>query len=371
MIHLRLATPDDDATLRALLRGNPMPGWVSMAMTREPSFFAGAGHFGREWVVLGHAAEDVGEKKDARRTGIGEAGEAVGMYVCTEQPLHWNGMQTQVGYLGGLRIKPRYRHRFRLLKIGYASIPHFAAECKAALWYTAIVSENRTARRLLEAGLRGLPRYRPLNELVTLALPKARGRRHGAWRRAMPGELENLCRFHNQQAGRYQVSPVMDPVRAEATGAVFYCIDGNTGPSAVMALWNQQAYKQAMACAYRMPLNAFLPLYNGYARLAKRIVLPPPGKALDQTFLAFLAVSGTCEDEFLMLLEDALALCPTAVMSLGLHAGHRWLEPVLKRFRPTAYRTWIYTVAFDDAVQHCACIRPPDGRPAQPEVAVL
>ena len=308
MIRLSLATPDDDATLRALLRDNPMPSWVSMALTREPSFFAGANRFGREWAVLGRVGGNPGNAGDAgdageagnsgttSETGADGAGavadDVVGMYACAEQPLHWNGVETAMAYLAGLRVAPRYRHRLRILKAGYASIRRFAHGRHSGPWFTAIASENLPARRLLEAGLRGLPRYRPLNEMVTLALPRARGRRHGAWRRAVDDDLADLCRFYNRQACRYQCAPALNPARVGATGASFYCLDGAAGLAAVMALWNQQDYKQVRACAYRPPLGALRPLYNGYARLAKRILLPSPGQALDQAFLAFLPWRG-------------------------------------------------------------------------------
>ena len=39
-ISCRVATPLDDPDLRALLRGNPMGGWVSVAMERDPRFFS-------------------------------------------------------------------------------------------------------------------------------------------------------------------------------------------------------------------------------------------------------------------------------------------------------------------------------------------
>lgn len=342
-----LATPDDDAVMRSLLRDNPMPSWVSMASTREPSYFSGMGRFGHDWAVM-----------------VREAGETVGMYSCADQPVHLNGCATELGYLGSLRVAPRYRHRLRILQDGYASIRAFSPTRDPELWYTAIASQNLRARRLLEANLRGMPRYRAINEMVTMALPTARGRRHGLWRPAAPKEIESLCGFYNHHAHRYQFSPVLTPERAIGTLARFHVLDSGDGPSAIMALWNQQSYKQVIACAYRQPLGALLPIYNLYARLAGRVVLPPVGQALDQTYLAFLAMAPELESEASPLIEDALAICPTAVLTLGLHAGHAWLEPLTRSFRPTTYRTCIYAVDFGETVEL-------DSRPAQPEVALL
>ncbi|MDR2111546.1 MAG: hypothetical protein LBQ62_00330 [Candidatus Accumulibacter sp.] len=347
MTTFTLAGPDDDETLRALLRDNPMSSWVSMVATREPSFFAGTDRFGRDWAVI--ARQD---------------GEALGMYTCSEQPVHLNGRASELGYLGGLRVAPRHRHRLRILRDGYASLRRFSPKRRPEFWYTAIATENTPARRLLEANLHGMPRYRPVNDLFTLALPAARGRRRGWWRAAGPGEMAGLCRFYNRHARRHQFSPVLTPERAARTGALFHVLDGNAGVQASMALWNQQHYKQVAASAYRPPLGTLLPLYNLYARLARRPLLPPVGQTLDQTWLAFLAVAPGMENEAFPLLEDALAICPTAVLTLGLHAGHAWLGPLARPFCAAVYRTCIYTVDFGEAAEL-------DGRPAQPEAALL
>jgi hypothetical protein len=289
------------------------------------------------------------------------------MYTCSGQPLHLNGGVAELGYLGGLRVDSRHRHRLRVLRDGYDSIRRLSPEPHPELWYTAIATENLPARRLLEANLRGMPRYRAVNDMLTLALPGARGRRHGLWRPALPGEMENLCRFYNRHAGSYQFSPVLTPERAARTGAFFHVLDGNDGLRAVMALWNQQHYKQIVARAYRQPLKTLLPLYNLHARLARKTALPPVGQTLDQTFLAFLSVDSGTENKLPSLIEDALAICPTAVLTLGLHADHAWLDALVRPFRAATYRTRLYTVGFKDSGKEIRL----DGRPAQPEAALL
>lgn len=358
MIRYDLATLADDAAIRALLRDNAMPSWVSMAATREPSFFAGVDRYGRDWAVLARQGQEV-----------------VGMYTCSEQAVHLNGAATELAYLGGLRVVPRYRHRLSVLRQGYASLERLSPGGRRGLCYTAIACDNLPARRILEAGLRDMPRYRPLNDFVTLALPKSRGRRLGLWRPARlddADEMAALCRCYNQQAARYQFSPVLTPERAAQTGAQFYLLDTNLGQAqAVMALWPQQAYKQVRAQAYRPPLGWLLPLYNAYARLMRRIPLPAVGQPLDQTYLAFFALapeSGPAPLNLTEVLADALALCPTAVLTLGLHADHPWLKRLEAVFRPARYRTRIYAVDFPSSGLDSPQL---DSRPAQPEVALL
>ena len=347
MIDLRLAGERDDADLRAMLRTNSMPSWVTMSVEREPSFLASLNRFGRERAVIAR-----------------DGAAPVGMYLCAEHPVHIDGRPTTFGYLGGLRVNPDFRHRLRVLREGYASIRTLSGVANPGLWYTSVAAENAAARRLLEAGLRGLPDYVALGELVTLALPRARGRRLGFWRRPKADEIESMCQAHNAAAACFQLSPTLTPARVEASGAEFFARDAHKQIAGCMALWNQQAYKQVVARAYRQPLGSVLPLYNVWARLAHRIALPPPNRPLDQSFLAFFAPGGDDAEEIVPLVRDALAMCPSEVLTLGLHGAHPALPALLRAFRPTTYRTIVYAVCFDP---------PPhwDGRPVQPEVAVL
>jgi hypothetical protein len=342
------ATEQDDADLRALLRDNAMPSWVTMSVMREPSFFAGADHFGRDWAVI------------ARQEGI-----PVGMYTCSEQRVHLNGMPAELGYIGALRVSPSYRNRLRILRDGYTSIRKLSSPGLQQLWYTAVASENRVARRLLEANIDGMPCYWATNELVTLALSKARGKHHALWEPVrVDAELQALCSFYNDQAARFQFSPVLTPTIAARTGASFYAIKQEGEIKACMALWNQQHYKQIVARAYRPPLDRLRPIYNVYARLVRSVSLPPPNAALDMASLAFLMIAPPLDRQIESLIEDALAINTTAVLTLGLHEQHPWLSALKRAFRPQAYTTCIYAVNFESSITL-------DGRPAQPEVAVL
>ncbi len=82
----------------------------------------------------------------------------VGMYSYALMPVHLNGNAVSLGYLGGLRVNPKYRHRIRILKNGYDSIRSITSRLGTTpFMFTTIVSENQAARRLLEAGLKGMP----------------------------------------------------------------------------------------------------------------------------------------------------------------------------------------------------------------------
>jgi hypothetical protein len=343
MTTFRLATEADDPVIRSLLRDNAMPTWVDMAIEREPSFFAGKDLFGDDWAVIAE-----------------EEGNVVGMYAASILPVHVDGRPERLGYLSGLRVNPGYRRRIHHLRDGYASIPRLAPVTGSLpWWFTVVASENATARRLLESGVPGLPAYHLQGEYVTFAIASSRGKRRNLWHRAVEADVAHIVTFYNAQAARYQCSPVLsaDVIRRIGVDRFYLCEDG------VAALWDQRAFKQIVARRYRRPLRGLLRLYNLYARLFRRIPLPREGGALDQTFIAFLALSDAAQSNSRALLEDLLSHCETPAASIGLHASHP-LVGVIENLKPLPYPARVYAVTFEGPP-------PPNGRPAQPEAALL
>ena len=348
MTRFRLATEEDDALIRTILRDNGMPSWVEMTVEREPSFFAARNIFGREWAVLAE-----------------ESGDAVGMYTAAVVPVHVDGRPEQLGYLGGLRVNPAHRRRIRHLREGYASIRPLAPVAGTLpWWFTVVAAANVAARRLLESGVPGLPAYHLQGEYATFGLPTARGKRRGLWRRARGEELQRILEFHNAQAGRFQFSPVLhEAIVRHIDLDRFYVHEQANTIRGVAALWDQRAFKQIVARRYRGPIGALIPAYNAYAKWFRRIPLPAEGQMLEQTFIAFLALADEALARGRALLEDLLSYCDTPVASLGLHAAHPLL-PALRKLRPMRYPARVYAVSFDG--------RPDlDRLPAQPEAALL
>jgi len=325
----RVATRDDDATVRALLRETAMPSWADMAIERS--------HFeANEWAVV--AEED---------------GDVVGIYTGSVLAAHVDGQPSRLGYLGGFRVRPQYRRRIRHLRDGYASVPVLAREA-VPWWFTTIGADNVVARRLLEAGVRGLPAYHFRGEYETFALPVARRKRRGIWRQCgdglqpVPRQAEACLHIHNRLAARFQCSPVLDDEMLRRAGNVFVCDGG------VAALWDQRAFKRIVACRYRWP--SLIAPYNAWARMARRVPLPREGGALDHTFIAFFAM----ESPTVEAIEDLLSHCATPVATIGMHAENPLREVVL-RFKPMSVRSRVYSVGAPL----------PNGRPFQPEAALL
>jgi hypothetical protein len=339
----RLATPADESRLRAMLRDNPMDGWVDLSLEREPDYFAAADLYGRETSVI---AETV-------------SGENIGMYACTQFSVYLDGVVKPALYLHNLRVNRRWRHHIRFLRGGFASIaelvPDFAT---AASCFTSIGSGNRKAWRILEAGLSGLPRYCPQGEMVTLALPLSTKRHSGnLLRRAQRDDLPALLAFHQGYATGWQFAPCLDKDWLLCGGGLqpedfwLYEVAGKIRFCA--ALWDQGHCKQAVVHGYRSPLGLLRPLYNFGARLLGRNLLPAIGQNLAHLFIAFAAFDdGMLVDEHELALDCIAELLfrarekPVNTAILGLAAAHPLQDKIARRFHADAYRTRIETVSW-------------------------
>lgn len=349
MIEYQLAGPADDGAVRRLLAAQGMPAWVELTLEREPSFFAEATDRDAEYAVLARAA--------------GEA-EPIGMYTCATHPVYRNGHAARVGYLGGLRVVPRWRRRARLLRDGYASIGRLIpGQSAAGFWYTSVAEDNDGARRLLERGLPGLPTYRCVGALATLAIATAQAREACTLRRAQHTDVDELLAFHRNRAIGHNFSAVLDAERIERIGIGNFLLHGAPGRlRGCVALWDRRTSRQIVAHRYRGPLRHLRLAYNALARPLRRVRLPPPGAALECHFLAFAASAGDARD-LAHLLRAALAYGPSPVALVGVPADGP-LHRALARIASFTYRTRIYTVSFG---------APPevDDRPVHPEVALL
>ena len=359
----RKALTGDNERLKATLRDNAMDSWVRLSFEREPSYFDGVDLMGKSCTVM--ACDE------------NQLNSTVGMYFCEYLPVHVNGASDNVGYLGGLRVNQQHRHKVRILKSGFSSIPHLVpVQGAAPFWFTSVASENTPARRLLEAGLKGMPIYRPLGEMETLAFNTRQGKLQGLLQQALPEDIPAMVDFFNRQAARYQFSPVLSKEwLTDLSGdkgltlGDFWLAKTGADIRGCLAIWDQRAFKQTVSRGYRFPLNAFRGAYNLYAGPTGRVKLPAVGKKLEQVFLSFVAfdkLEGTLP---LQIIKEGLARAREKGADIGILglSAENPLTAILKRtLRPSIYRTCIETVHFSADLEPML-----NGSPPQPEVAVL
>lgn len=360
-----VAGREDDADLRRLLRDNATDGWIRLALAREPSAFAVGSAMGRYhgYIIARHR----------------ETRQPVGMCEWSARESFVDGTPCLLAYLGSLRVAPRYRHRLRVLQGGFEAVRQLLHHQHAtAFALTAIGAENHTALRILGANLRGMPTYRPLENFSTFALRPRRIVRPVQVERAGPDDLTAIAVCLMRSYRQFQFAPVWrardlaDPRRCPGLRPEdFLIIRRGPGVAACLALWDQSAFKQTIACGYAGALGWTRPLVNLAAPLLGTPRLPAVGKPLRQVYLSHLAVDGNDARLFQPLLDAALTEARRrrfALSLLGLAARHPLAATVRQYYQPREYQTVLHLVGWSD--QPAALDLPKPGLP-HVEIAVL
>lgn len=360
---LALATPDDDAALRALLRRSVIPGAVRIAFTREPHYGAGDALAGAEEVTL-----------VARR-----AGAVVAMGRCSVHTLHRNGQLQRVGYLGELRVLPGTPSTARLLRDGYALLAESVAARQVDGVVTSIATDNAHARRILERGQRfGLPAYRPFAPLVTLVMPvpaRARGGPSPGPAHASTVPADALTAFLQRHAIAGQLTLSWDAARWAAlaahgiTPASFAVVEREGHVAAAAAVWDQRPFRQTVIDGYGGALRVVRPWLNVVQRLRGAPPLPPPGAVLAQGAVLGATVPDPRDWPALWrALERHAAARGVAWLAITRGANDPQLPALRALRRARTYHTTLYDVAWRDRRSWGA---PWDARPVRPEVGLL
>jgi Acetyltransferase (GNAT) domain len=341
-IGCRVATLLDDADLLALLRSNPMGGWVRIAMEREPSFFSKL---------------IAGEEHQAIIARDGQTAEPVGMCARTVRPAYVDGQVHPLGYIGELRIAAGHRQRFHIIRQGFETMRRDLHEPERTPFYlTAIVSDNAPARRLLEASLPGKPTYRPIAECTTLAL-RTRGHGRVAIERADDSDIPEIVACLARNHRRHQFAPVWTEAmvrHAEHGGprACDFIVHRANGEIAgCLALWDQSHVRQAVIRGYHPHIARLRPLLNMLGRWTGLPRLPRAGEELRQVFFSLVAIDGDDAEVLTSLVRAGLSEAAQRgyeVALIALADINPMLPAVRRTFKARDYRSRLYLVHWDD-----------------------
>jgi hypothetical protein len=367
-MQFELARRKDEPALRQLLRATPLAGDISVTLEREPCIeYANAIEGERTQILVARSAAD-----DA----------VVGMAARTVLTCFVNGEVTRVGYLGQLRILPHYQGRAALLKRGYEALRELHADGTAPFYLSTIVADNRPARRVLEAGLKGFPTYRYCGDFLTLMLSTRRHRpRHAPGlivTAGRPGDLDGIVECLARSGRRFQFSPhwtrgdLESPERARSLRPADFLL-ARRGADVVgcAACWDQREFKQVVVRAYSARLQLARPWWNAVAPLVGSPRLPPPGSPLAFAYLSHLAVDRDDAVAFEALVAAGLreaARRGLEYLTLGLAERHPLAAVALGRFNPRIYRSRAYVVHWPDGASAAQSI---DSRPLHLEAAIL
>jgi hypothetical protein len=356
-----VATPNDDAEIRRLLRENPMPGRISLSLEREPNYFA-----------------DASQPEETKVTIIARDGGRVACVgSCTIRPRFINGTPRRVGYLGGLRLDAGHAGRFDMLRRGYELFQELQAAMPAEYYFTSIAADNDRARAFLERGLPGMPCYEFIGDYVTMVVSAGRRppiRTSGSARIPSEEQIVSLLNAHNC---RHQLAPYWS--ERELSGLQIlglgredfrFVVEGErvTGSS---ALWDQRGFKQTVIRGYQTWLRQARPVLNFCARFTGGIELPAVGKTLSHAFVSHVAVEPDRPDIFTELIESLRGVAAhrgIKLLTLGFAANDPRLAWLRGNFRGREYRSRLYLVSWPEFGGKAHEL---DGRVLAPEVALI
>jgi hypothetical protein len=336
------AAPADEAEIRRMLRENPLGGAYAISLEREPDGFGGP-HLADERRCFILARDEA-------------SGEVIGLCERVVRPAWVNGEVRLLPYLGALRISGSHRRRIAILKGGFAALRQHAEqpdELPYAL--TSITTDNSPARRVLTAGLKGLPQYSPAGDYATLILRPRQFPISKGVRIAQVQDMPELTAFLAEQNRAHQFAQVWSEADLTAiVGLQWLLLRDNGRIVGCASLWDQNASRQVVVRSYPHLVGAFRPVLNLIAPLAGLPRLPQPGLPIAQAFLSNLVLQGDDERAMVQLIKAGLSLAKglaLAAVVLGCPADHSWRAAIKTKFRTIEYLTSLYLVHWPDGAE--------------------
>jgi hypothetical protein len=376
-VRFAVAGSRDDASIRHLLRTNPMNGAIRLTFEREPDYF-------RSYGLGGAADRTIVAYEDERLVCMGRT-SARRRFV--------NGQACSVGYLGELRLAQSAQGRFDILRRGYRFFRELEDSVDSpALWFTSIASDNHRSLRFLERNLPGMPRYDFVGEFVTV-LVAVPGRLSLAERRAATalkslrmdgyrmepasiGKLTPIAQVLNEHGMQAQLSSEWTSGRLESLarhGLAFedwLCLSAGSELVACAALWDQRGFRQTVVRGYSGGIAAGRLFFNPLAAMLGRPKLPPVNSVLAHAFLSPIGLKPGHGSLLTRLVDLCLPMARRRgldFLTLGFAAPDLSLSELRDQFSCREYRSRLYRVRWRNT--HSGIIL--EKRPIAPEVALL
>ena len=367
-----VATPDDDAAVRRLLRQGVLPGRVRVSFEREPD--------------ASLAASIEGDRHDVLLARDAVSRDVVAITMRSERDVFVNGEVARVGYLGGFRVDARCRRLRSVLHDGFAFCRSRDPGPNSGMLLTSFVADNVGARRLLiDRRTATSPVFAPVSALTTFVLPVRRSKRPsgpGGALTVVAGTdnlLSEIAECLQRNGARYQCAPVWteadlrSPVSTRGLAAEDFIV-ARRGSKVVGcgALWDQRAFKQVVVQGYSVGMAAIRPIVNILSPFGG-VPLPPIGSVMPFAYFSHVAIDGDDPDVFDAVLAEGLARARSRRLTYvvtAFAAGHALREAVSRRWRHRHYETVVHA-AYWPGTRGESMARSFDGRLFHFEAAVL
>jgi hypothetical protein len=342
---IELATREDDAGIRALLRENPVSGSMSVTFEREPSFFDSC-------VVRGDF--QVGLARDSAM------GKVIGLGTRSVAPAFINGKETLLGYLSDLRLQPEYRGG-TLVARAYRLLRDMHGDGCTRLYATVIFADNQQAIGTIATARAGLPVYHDIGRFhcpgINLGRPRPAVPTEIEITRGSPALLPQIIECLNRNGRRKQLAPVHSMTdfvsgrwKGFAPGDFLVALRHGTVVG-VVGLWDQREFRQTRIAGYSGKLRTLLPIANIARRVAGRGSYPSVGDELRYLYLCFIAIDDDELHIFSVLLRLAYNEACIRRHCIYLMAGLHERDPLiaaLRDYRLTAFNARGFIVSFPE-----------------------
>ena len=346
-VQLTPFTSRDDAEIRELLREAPMDGRIRLSFEREP-----------RTEIANRVEGDPHHVFVARHE---QTGELLGFCSRAVKRVWWRGNVKDIGYLGHLRTRSSFQPRLHHLVEGFRACATTRLPEELPFDFTAILEDNSRARRLLERGLPGLPRYEPWCELETLSIRVRSPRKLGSppltVRRGSQDLLPTLVEFLRRVLKRCALAPAwsLDDFRQDgATSGLkpedFHLAYRGEELVGCLALWDQRSFKQTRIRGYGPRLKWGRPFLNLWSSWTGGPHLPTVGQTFRYAFLSHLALEEN-DPQILGTLVDfilaSVAQGDLDALVIAFPTDHPLLPFIKRCYTPHSLRSLIYTVHYE------------------------
>jgi hypothetical protein len=371
LVEFKLASPEDDADLRHLLRVNPLPGEICLSYEREPSYWAAARIEGPLRQTL------VARSREGRVVGMGSR---------SVRRLYVNGEAADVGYMSQMRVDPEYAWGAALPKVlaqGWRFFRELHQDGRTPYYLVSLVAGESVAFRMMTLGLPDWPMLHTVGGLLTYGIYVRRARvlprlpRGMRVRRATQEDRVAIAECLARNGRRRQFSPhweasaLGDPRQMQDLSVHdFWLVERGSQVVGTLARWNQRRLKQSVVRGYAASLQNARPFVNMLARLGLAPRLPAVGEPVRHAFSSHFAVD---QDDPAVAAALLAAVYNGAVeagddyLMLGLDPDHP-LSKLVRGYRRVVYATQLFLAAWGDEIELARTL---DGRQMGAEIAVL
>lgn len=356
------AVQDDSDALNHLLQQSPMNGDIQLSYQRNPDFFAACD-------IEGDISQIMVAKDDK---------QVVGCFSHAQYQTYIDGSPHDMAYLGQLRSTPAYRNKIRYIKQGFEACRLVHQSSHANYAFTSIVSDNRIAKRLLGAGIKGLPQYKSLVDVSTLAIPVKSMQFPKGVRQATNDDLPEIIKFLNREYSRFQLAPKwnLEHFNSARTRGLsindFLLLHKSDELIGCLAVWDQSEMKQYIIAGYAKKVKRWRFLNNLSAKLFGGIQLPPINQPIHYAFLSHFAVADDNSEVLCLLIKAAMTHAKQKnidLLLLGLDSSRLLTSEVKKAYVHLEYKSTLFSVRWPNEKIAGHSIKP--GKLFHPEIAIM